>query len=121
MHGQQGTAPACRETRRGIYFRGEQVTAPTTHPQQPEPELAMTDNIPPEIADEGSAPAPLRISPEVRETILEGLRRFKGDDLERATHAFGRDPKGANAAYIDRLKASRAKIESAIAFVEALP
>ncbi len=67
------------------------------------------------------APAPVRISPEVLETILEALRRFKGDDLERAVHAFGRDPKGANANYIDRLKASRAKIESAIAFVEALP
>lgn len=91
----------------------------------------MTDNIPPEpkiinLADAlrasvESAPAPARISQEVRETILEGLRRFKGDDLERAIHAFGREPKGANAAYIDRLKASRVKIETAIAFVEALP
>ena len=78
-------------------------------------------NIPPEIADATPATAPVRISPEVRETILESLRRFKGDDLERAVHAFGREPKGANANYIDRLKASRAKIESAIAFVEALP
>ncbi len=67
------------------------------------------------------APAPARISPEVRETILKGLRRFKGDDLERAIHAFGREPKGANANYIDQLKATRAKIERAIAFVEALP
>ena len=73
------------------------------------------------VADARPAPAPVRISPEVRETILEGLRRFRGDDLERAIHAFGHEPKGANAAYIDRLKASRAKIESAIAFVEALP
>lgn len=94
----------------------------------------MTDNIPPEIArippdgmtyeEAGIAAlrnAPVRISPEVRETIVRALCRDKGDDLERAIHAFGREPKGANANYIDQLKATRAKIERAIAFVEALP
>ena len=34
----------------------------------------MTTNIPPEIADNVPAPAPVRISPEVRKTILTALR-----------------------------------------------
>ena len=56
----------------------------------------MTDNIPPEIADEGSAPAPVRISPEVRETLIMALN-------------------------MSRSFIHKDSITSAIAFVEALP
>lgn len=67
----------------------------------------MTDNIPPEIADyvkcpeigcdlmRRPAPAPVRISPEVRETILQAL-----DELKDKYHEV--------------------EIDDAIAFVEAL-
>ena len=57
----------------------------------------MTDNIPPEIADEGSAPAPVRISPEVRKLILECLEDAAANWVGGST------------------------INDAIAFVEALP
>ena len=75
----------------------------------------MTDNIPPEIADEGSAPAPVRISPEVRETILSILKPRA--ESERRW-AMSINP------HFDDYRTAWKKVndvDAAIAFVEALP
>lgn len=90
----------------------------------------MTDNIPPEIAENGcfsapsmakeilafrSAPAPVRISPEVRETIMRVLRAHCDSECRWAS---------AVSPHSDGYKAAWARVdemEDAIAFVEALP
>lgn len=71
-------------------------------------------NIPPEIADATPAPDPVRISPEVRETILRVLRAHCDSECRWAS---------AVSPHSDGYKAAWARVddmEDAIAFVEAL-
>ena len=71
-------------------------------------------NIPPEIADATPAPAPVRISPEVRETIMRALRMVLSQDTSRARWVECRQEYTELVGRIDAGK-------DAIAFIEALP
>jgi len=75
----------------------------------------VTTNIPPEIADNVPAPAPVRISPEVRETILESLRLTKNRLVERVSQV------GVSSIRRPHLVSQIEGVQSAIAFVEELP